>query len=193
MRRAIAACLYAAGRYWLWTMRRWILLFVIVVSVLIADQITKQAVIDNLRLGESRQPAPFLAPFFQITRSENTGASFGFLPQAGDVFLIIALIVSAALVVFYGRLPVAANVTRIGMGLVIGGALGNAIDRLQHGAVVDFIHYQIPGVISNVSNLADHAIVLGVILIFVDSWRLDRVNRQVTLDGEESATTDVSE
>jgi signal peptidase II len=60
------------------------------------------------------------------------------------------------------------------MGLICGGALGNVLDRLQHGFVVDFIHYQIPGVISNVSNLADHAIVLGVILIYVDSWLMDR-------------------
>jgi signal peptidase II len=56
--------------------------------------------------------------------------------------------------------------------------LGNALDRIQYGLVVDFIHYQIPGVISNVSNLADHAIVAGVLLFFVDSWRSDRKRRR---------------
>lgn len=171
-------------------MRRWILLISIVAGVLALDQITKQAVITTLRLGESRQPLPFLFPYFQITRSENTGAAFGFLAHAGDVFLVIALLVSAAIVVFYGRLPDYATLTRVGMGLVVGGALGNAVDRIQHGAVVDFIHYQLPGVVSNVSNLADHAIVLGVILIFIDSWRIERRQKHATVESEESAAGD---
>jgi signal peptidase II len=56
---------------------------------------------------------------------------------------------------------------------VCGGAIGNALDRLEYGAVIDFIHYTIPGVISNVSNLADHAIVFGVLLLVLESWRGD--------------------
>lgn len=151
--------------------RNWIMLIITVASVLLIDQITKQLVLNTLMLNDPHQPIPFLAPFFQLTRSENNGAAFGFLPQAGDVFLVIAVIVVAAMFYYYPRIEPQAHLTRFAIGLICGGALGNALDRLQHGYVVDFIHYQIPRLISNVSNLADHAIVLGVILIFIDSWR----------------------
>ena len=66
--------------------------------------------------------------------------------------------------------PPPARLTRLACGFICGGALGNAADRLQHGLVIDFIHYQIPGLISNVSNLADHAIVLGALLLLLESW-----------------------
>jgi signal peptidase II len=153
--------------------KRWLRLIALAGLVLLADQVSKRMIVDRLMLGETVQPIPALAPFFQITRGENVGAAFGFLPQAGDIFLIIAVVVVVALIIFYPRIPDRAVLTRIGVGLVCGGALGNALDRLQYGAVVDFIHYQIPGVISNVSNLADHAIVIGVLLIVVESWRTE--------------------
>jgi len=154
--------------------RNWLFLFVIILVVLAADQTSKRLIVNNLRIGESRQPIPALSPFFQITRSQNTGAVFGFLPQLGDLFLIIAVIVVLAMLYYYPRIPDEGRISRIATGLICGGALGNAIDRLTYGHVVDFIHYQIPGILSNVSNLADHAIVLGVILIFIESWRSER-------------------
>jgi signal peptidase II len=152
----------------------WMLLLGLIVAILVVDQLTKRWVLDNLQVYESRQPIPALATYFQITYSQNTGAAFGFLPQAADLFLVIALVVVSAMIYFYSRVPADGNLTRFAIGLICGGALSNALDRLQHGYVVDFIHYRIPGLISNVSNLADHAIVIGVILIFVDSWLSDR-------------------
>ncbi len=153
---------------------RWAKLLVIIIVILATDQITKRLIVGNLSVGETLRPIPALSPVFQITRSHNTGAAFGFIPQAGDLFLIIAIVVVIAMVIFYPRIPDDARVTRLATGLVCGGALGNALDRLTYGFVIDFIHYQIPGVISNVSNLADHAIVFGVILFFIQSWRSDR-------------------
>lgn len=157
--------------------RSWLVLILIIAAVLVIDQATKRIVINTMRVGESRQPIPALVPYFQITRSENTGAAFGFLPQGGDVFLIIAVIVVSAMIYFYPRVPAQARLTQAAIGLICGGALGNALDRLEHGPVIDFIHYQIPGVLSNVSNLADHAIVLGVCLIFLDSWLAERAKK----------------
>lgn len=154
-------------------LRRWLTLGAIIAAVLVVDQVSKQTVLTTMAVGESRQPIPALYPYFQITFSENTGSAFGFLPQASDAFLIIAVVVVAAMIVFYQRLPDSARLSRYAFGLVCGGALGNALDRVQHGAVIDFIHYRLPGVVSNVSNLADHAIVVGVIMIFIDSWRAD--------------------
>lgn len=168
--------------------RRWLSLIGLAGFVLIIDQVSKRMVVDQLVMGQTIAPVPALVPYFQITLSENTGSAFGFLPQAGDLFLIIAIAVVIGLVVFFPRIPDSARLTRTGIALVCGGALGNALDRIEYGAVIDFIHYQIPGVISNVSNLADHAIVLGVALIFIDSWRSEaRKEKTAAADKKEEA------
>lgn len=159
-------------------MRKWLLLVVVVGVVLAADQITKRVVLENVALGQSVKLIPALSPFFQITRSQNTGAAFGFLPQAGDLFLIVAIVVVIGMVYFYPRIPANAWVTQLAVSMVCAGALGNALDRILYGHVIDFIHYQIPGLISNVSNLADHALVGGVILLFIDNWRQERARHQ---------------
>jgi signal peptidase II len=169
--------------------RRWIQLFIIIGVVIAADQITKSLIVDNLLVGETQNIVPALSPVFQITRSQNTGSAFGFLPQAGDLFLVIAFVVVVGMIFFYPRVPASDWITRIATGMICGGALGNALDRLTRGSVVDFIHYQIPGVISNVSNLADHAIVIGVILIFIESWRNDLRNKAAA-EGDISQTED---
>jgi signal peptidase II len=155
------------------SIRNWLLLIVTILIVLAVDQLTKGWIVQNIAPGDSRQPIAALSDFFQITHSANTGAAFGLFSQSGDLFLVIAVVVVGAMIYFYPRLPLDAGFTRVAIGLICGGALGNALDRLNYGHVVDFIHYQIPGVISNVSNLADHAIVLGVIIVLIDSWRLE--------------------
>ena len=163
-------------------MRKWMLLVCAASFAALIDQIAKAWALDNLSLYESVQPIPALAPLFQFTRSTNTGAAFGILPMAGDVFLVFALGIVAGLLWFLRSLPSDARLLPAAIGLIIGGAIGNIIDRLQHGHVVDFIHYQIPNLISNVSNLADHAIVLGALLIIAESFWRDRVSQR-TKDG----------
>src|SRR5262247_850912 len=108
--------------------RNWITLIVIIVVVLLVDQSTKNIVINTMRVGETRQPILALVPYFQITRSENMGSAFGFLPQAGDVFLVIAVVVVSSMIYFYPRIPAQAILTRIAIGMICGGALGNALD-----------------------------------------------------------------
>jgi len=156
------------------TVRRWLRLLIILSLVMAVYQITKRLIVDNMVLGETRRIVPFLSPLFQIVRSHNTGASFGLLPNAGNVFAVVAVIVAVVLTYMYPRIPDEKRLAWLATGLIVGGALGNVLDRLSYGYVVDFINYQIPGVISNVSNLADHAIVIGVILFFISSWRDER-------------------
>lgn len=153
-------------------LRKWIVLVVVVLGLVALDQLTKLVVLDHLAMYETIQPVPALAPFFQITRTENLGAAFGFLPQAGDLFIVIAVVVTAVMAYFYPRAETWGS--RIAIGMICAGALGNALDRIQRGVVTDFIHYQIPGLISNVSNIADHAVVLGVLIILVETWLKDR-------------------
>ncbi|MFW5692064.1 MAG: signal peptidase II [Chloroflexota bacterium] len=169
---------------------RWLMLLLLAGMVITVDQVTKELVIANLALYESVEPIPALSDYFKITHSFNTGAAFGILPNASDLFLGMALLIVLTLLFFYGRIPPEGWVTRMGVSLIIGGALGNVLDRIRHDHVTDFIHYQIPDLFSNVSNLADHAIVLGVILIFIDSFRLERLERQraATAQAEETTT-----
>lgn len=172
--------------------RRWIELIAIVAFVVLIDQISKQAILTGMRFGQTIQPIPAISQFFQFTLVENRGAAFGFLPQASDFFLVIALVVVVGMFIFYPRIPNEQVLARVALAMVCGGAVGNAVDRLQHGYVVDFIHYQIPGVISNVSNLADHAIVIGVIILIIDTWRMD-IKSAKKPQGEAPETAETAE
>lgn len=157
--------------------RQWAFLIIVAGAVLGIDQISKLWISENVIPYDALQPVPALVPYFQITHSFNTGSAFGFMagvPFAGTLFLVIAIIVSVVLAWNYSRLEDGEHMIRWATGLIIGGALGNAVDRMQHGHVIDFIYYQIPGVIANVSNLADHAIVLGVGLMLWASWQAER-------------------
>lgn len=168
--------------------RRWLLLGVLLFTVFALDQITKELVIQNLARYESVEPIPALGDYFRFTHSYNTGAAFGIFPNASDVFLLLSVAIVVGLLWFYPRVPDAGWITRVGIALVCGGALGNIVDRIRHDHVTDFIHYIIPGVTSNISNIADHAIVFGVFLIVLDSWRLERIAKQI--EAEESAQAD---
>lgn len=153
------------------TFRHWAVLLAAIGIVLAADQLTKLYIESALAPGQTVVPIPALGDYFRIVRSHNTGAAFGFLPDAGWLFSIIAVIVSIGMLFAHGRMPAGDWGKRLGMGLLIGGALGNVLDRVRLDHVIDFINYRIPGVISNVSNIADHGIVGGVILLLILSWR----------------------
>lgn len=157
-------------------LNRWVVLLLVFTLVLAADQITKALVIATIAPHDSVTTP--LSPFLRFTYSENTGSAFGFLPQAGDLFLILAFVIVGALLIFYRRVPPDARLQQIAVGLVTGGAIGNAADRLQHGAVIDWVHLTIPGLISNVSNLADHAIVVGALMLVALSWIGDERNKR---------------
>ncbi len=143
-------------------MQKWLILIGCLSLTAAADQLSKGWALLNLQLYESIALAP---PFLHFTRSSNSGAAFGILPMAGELFLLLASLIIAGLLWYFRTVPATARFLPLAFGLVIGGAIGNLLDRLQHGHVIDFIHYQIPNLISSVSNLADHAIVLGVLLI----------------------------
>jgi signal peptidase II len=153
------------------TFKHWAVLLAVIGLVLAADQLTKLYIESALAPGQTVIPIPALGDYFRIVRSHNTGAAFGFLPDAGWLFSIIAVIVSIGMLVAHARMPAGDWGKRLAMGLLIGGALGNVIDRIRIDHVIDFINYRIPGLISNVSNIADHGIVGGVILLLILSWR----------------------
>jgi signal peptidase II len=130
----------------------------------------------HVEFGETWEPIPAIGNFFAITHSANTGAAFSLLPQLKDMFLFISLAMIVGIILFYHRMQGTRWTERIALGLVLGGASGNALDRIRLGYVVDFVHFQLRPLISNVSNLADHAIVIGILILFIVQWRSGDAN-----------------
>lgn len=153
--------------------RRWAVLLIPAVIIFSLDQAIKTAVRGTLSDGEFAFPIPALREVFGITFSQNKGAAFSLLPQAGDLFLIVAILMTIGILIFYRRIEGKMWAYRIALGLVLGGTCGNALDRILWGYVVDWFYVRIPGVLSNVSNTADHAIVIGIGILLILSWRLE--------------------
>jgi signal peptidase II len=143
--------------------RQWLLLIGVTLLTIAADQASKAYVVAHLRLYESWMPLGFLEPLFRFTLVHNTGAAFGLFPQGGSIFLIVAVVISLVIVYYYRQVPSGAWLTRLALGLQLGGALGNVLDRIRLGYVVDFLHVEYWPVF----NVADSCIVVGVTLLAV--------------------------
>lgn len=155
--------------------QNWLILLGMAALTLAADRITKSVIVDNLTLHQPWQPsAPWLQRVFSLTYTTNTGAAFGLFPDQGYLFVIVALIVITAIIVYYRYLPPGYALARMALGLQLGGALGNLIDRLRQGYVVDFVDLNFwPMQNWPVFNLADSAIVVGVGLLALAMLRED--------------------
>jgi signal peptidase II len=141
----------------------WLVLSAVVVAL---DQLSKAWVL--ARLPEF-QPVPVIDGFWNWFRTYNTGAAFSFLSDAGGwqkyLFMGLALVVSVVLARWLAKTPRGDWKTAAPFALVIGGALGNLIDRLQHGHVVDFIQWYWRNHYWPAFNVADSAIVVGAVAL----------------------------
>lgn len=144
-------------------------------AVLVLDQVTKLMIIENLTLYQRVQ----ITSFFDLVRLHNTGAAFSFLAGASGwqnwLFTGIAAIVSAGILYWLVTLPSKGRrILAMGLALVLGGAVGNVIDRSFYGYVVDFILFHYQEWFYPAFNIADSAITCGVVLILYDGVVLDR-------------------
>ena len=138
--------------------------------VLAMDQLTKFWVLRIVNLDE-RNPIQ-ITPFLDLAMAWNRGVSYGLLTTHAQLLLIVmSLFISALLWLWLARAT--APVAAAGLGLIVGGALGNALDRVLHGAVADFVHLHWGTVSWYIFNVADIAIVAGVALMLYDGF-LDR-------------------
>ena len=154
------------------------ILFAIAALVIVADQITKAYIRNNLALFESFAPIPALGDFFTLINTHNTGAAFGMFKQAGGIFTIVAIIVSAAIVFYYRQIPEGQIPIRVALGLQLGGAIGNLIDRLFYGTVTDFIFFHWYDTLNApIFNLADLSITSGVIVLALLMWHEHNLER----------------
>lgn len=155
-------------------MRRFLIGLIALLVVLVADQASKWWILYRFDLPDRGSVA--LTPFLNFTMVWNHAVTFGMLGGIGRfgpiVFCTVALIAVAILLWQLTRVPRLA--VAIAMGAIAGGAIGNVIDRLRFGAVVDFIHAHAFGWSWYVFNVADSAIVCGVILWLIETLRTEK-------------------
>ena len=144
----------------------WLLLSALIV---LADQLSKGYIAQNF--GEFEFIA--VLPILDITRMHNVGAAFSFLATASGwqrwLFISLAVIVSIGIVVWLYRMPRSQGLLACGLALVLGGAIGNVIDRIRLGAVIDFIHFHWDRAYFPAFNIADSAITVGAACLILDA------------------------
>ena len=136
----------------------------------IADQITKQWILDRYQLGD----ATVITSFFNIVRAHNTGAAFSFLADASGWqrwFFTGIGVAAAVFIVWMLRAHAGQRLFSFALACILGGAVGNVIDRLQHGYVVDFLDFHSAGWHFPAFNVADSAISIGAVLLILDELR----------------------
>ena len=153
----------------------------IAVAIVVLDQVTKAMVKSRLPLHESVTVIP---RFFDLTHVRNTGAAFGMLNSINfaykpAVMVIVALVALGAVASYALTLPATQRIARYGLALILGGAIGNLIDRATMGYVVDFVDIYWRGVHFWAFNVADSAITVGVALMLLDVLGVGRVPETV--------------
>jgi signal peptidase II len=144
----------------------WIILIAAALVVAL-DQGSKYLVTQSLPVGGVWSLFPGPTPFFQIVYTYNTGATFGLFKDLGPVFIFIALVIVGALILYARKLRRDQWLMCVALGLMLGGAIGNLIDRIRLGHVIDFIDVGVGTRRWYTSNLSDVSLVLGVILLGV--------------------------
>lgn len=152
------------------TGRRWIMPMTVAGLVVIADQAAKALVRERVALYESVSVIPGL---FDLTHVRNTGAAFGLLnavdfPFKSIVMMIVGFGALIAIAGYAVRLGTHERLARVGLALILGGAVGNLIDRALHGYVLDFVDVYWRGVHFWAFNVADASITVGAILVIFE-------------------------
>jgi len=146
-------------------------LFVVTAAVILLDQFSKYIVEAALPLYQSYAPIPALEALFRFTHATNTGAAFGIFPAGGSFFTIVAVVVGLVILYYNYTMPAGQMSLRLALGMQLGGALGNVIDRFRLGHVTDFLDFG-PW---PVFNLADTSIVAGVVIL---TWLMFKEQRE---------------
>jgi len=148
--------------------KTWAGLFLLASIVIGMDQWTKAVVRANLTPGSTWLPSGlnWLAPYVRILYINNSGAAFGSFQDKGWLFAIVAVLISALIVYYYPQIPREDWLIRLALSLELGGALGNAIDRVLFGKVTDFISVGSFWVF----NVADMSVNLCVVVLLLGLW-----------------------
>lgn len=146
--------------YWIW----------VSVIVFVLDQMSKYWILNTIPLNNSK----YVLSFFNLTYRHNQGAAFSFLGGGGAfstwLFSIVAIMVSIFILLWLYRLPTNKRWLACALAFVLGGAISNLFDRLMHGYVIDLLDFHIGTWHYATFNIADSAIVVGAIMLFIDAF-----------------------
>lgn len=148
---------------------------IIILSIIfiIIDQVSKIIIVNNLTNNKSIE---VIKSFFYLTYTNNKGAAFSILTGRRILLILVALVVIGVLIYYVIKNKIEGKVNKIALSLVIGGSIGNLIDRILRGAVIDFIDVKIFGYNFPIFNLADTFIVIGVFLLIIEMFRKEHKN-----------------
>lgn len=140
----------------------WLFSTALVIAAL--DQVVKRVVVNAMQLGQS---IDVVGSVVRLTRTSNTGGAFGLLRGRGSWFIVVSLVAALAIAAMSRQIAKGRRIERLAFGLIMGGAVGNLIDRIRVGSVTDFVDiggsvYRFPAF-----NVADSAITIGVTLLAV--------------------------
>ncbi len=149
--------------------RKYIWLTLIAGGIVIADQVTKLLILREVSLHAS---IPVIPGFFHITHVQNPGGAFGFLANQSDLvrgvlFLAVSTVAVGMVLWFYHKTPPTHRWLATGFALIIGGAVGNLIDRVRFGKVIDFLDFFFRGWHWPAFNVADSAITVGITIFII--------------------------
>lgn len=172
--------------------RKYLILFLISFSVILLDQVTKYLITESFRLGDT---LPIIPDFFNLSYVQNKGAAFGILATADPAFrvpffMVVPILALISIGFLFKKIAKEDLRLAIALSLVIGGAIGNLIDRLLWGYVIDFLDfhwrwgYHFPAF-----NVADSAICVGVALVILDLFRSEEVVRMKTRSDKDASST----
>jgi signal peptidase II len=142
--------------------RRWLLPLAVAICILITDQISKHWIVQELGPTPLTKSISLIGDWSRLVYSQNTGVAFNLFPGMSTIFIITSLLISAgAIYIYWVHLPNHNVLIQLSIGLILGGALGNTVDRILVGYVIDFIQVGWWPVF----NVADSAITTGAILL----------------------------
>ena len=140
------------------------LVFSTALLIVILDQFTKFLIKQNFQLNQS---VPIIKNILHLTYITNTGSAFGLFKGLNWFFVFFSVIVIIAIFYYLERIVKNEKLLQFAVGLLLGGTIGNLIDRVAYGAVIDFIDFRIWPVF----NIADSAVTIGVIILIVLLWK----------------------
>jgi signal peptidase II len=143
----------------------------VAVVVFVLDRVTKAWVSENIPLGTAR---PVVGDYVRIVHAQNTGAAFGLLPERTTLLSVLSVVAVLAIVYYYRQIASNSALVSATLGMQLGGAFGNLLDRITKGYVVDFVDVGVGDIRFWAFNVADSSIVVGIILVTAALWYEER-------------------
>lgn len=151
-------------------LRDYLFLLLIAGTIIIVDQLTKTWVRETLTVGQIYRPNLWISAYIRIIHWKNTGAAFGMFQNGNTIFMILSSLVSLIILYYFPQVPSQDRIVRFSMAMLLGGAVGNLLDRIQYKYVTDFVSVlDFP-----VFNVADASISCGVAILFLGMWFQER-------------------